>query len=207
MAEPRYLGCAWKRDGAVLRLYGDTLTGELAMRMTTDHQGGMRPMTRWESRRVDDAIGKMRMWVEEHPWALAADRELAERIAATGDLEGLSAERVFDVHDRAGRVYGSTTRRLREWPMNAFLVSLAARPEVRATAHEACRLLTAMDADRAQVRNRKGWSPSTTFPGHLLAGMDALGERETVYAIELLHKHRRQLPPAMAAVLFEGYPL
>lgn len=88
--------------------------------------------------------------------------------------------------------------------MGAAYVERASLPGVPAAAREACLHLTALDADRAQEPNRRGWSPSTTYAGHLLAGMDAFGTRETVYALKLLHQHRRQLPPGLRATLFAG---
>ncbi len=178
-----------------------------AQRQARADEAEAREEEEWQAfhaRRARGAVEDIQRIVRDYPWALAKDRAAAEHIAAAGDLRGMGTEAALEMARRAYRVQGSTRRRLEEWPMGAAQVERAALPGVAAAAHEACRYITSLDADRASVRNRKGWSPSTTYAGHLLAGMETLRERETVYALDLLHQYRRQIPPALAALLFAG---
>ena len=156
----------------------------------------------FQAMRARTAVTSLREAVTDYPWALAKDRPLAERVVAAGDLGDVHPEEALEISRRAWRVFRSTHRKIEEWPLDKCHVEKAAAREFRAAALDACRHLTSLDADRAQVRNRKGWSTSTTFAGHLLAGMPELGEREAAYAAELLHQHRRQLPPAVASALY-----
>lgn len=172
--------------------------------MAYTHENPKPAQCRGDVKEVAGWVGDVRKMLAKCPWAFARDREAAEAIAASGNLGPHRPDDVREMLERAGRIYGSTRRRLEEWPLGAAYVERASLPGVPAAAREACRYLTALDADRAQEPNRRGWGSSTTFAGHLLAGMEAFGLRETVYALELVHKHRRQLPPGLRATLFAG---
>lgn len=175
--------------------------------MAYTHESPRPPRDRWEGRQFEACVKDARRLAALCPWAFARNREAAEAIAASGNLGPHTLDEVKGILDRAGRIYGSTRRRLEEWHLGAAYVERASMPGVPAAAREACLYLTALDADRAQEPNRRGWGSSTTFAGHLLAGMGAFGLRETVYALELVHKHRRQLPPTLRATLFAGAEL
>ncbi|WP_091714003.1 hypothetical protein [Methylobacterium phyllostachyos] len=153
-----------------------------------------------------EALKRIRDGLAKHAWAFAKDRDAAEAIAAAGNLGPHTPDAVHEIARHAAGVYFSQCRRMREWPLGAAYVARAEMPGVPAAVHEACQFLTALDADRAQDRNRRGWSTTTTFAGHLLAGMarEEIGLRETVYGLELVHKHRRQLPPHIRTILFAG---
>ncbi len=172
--------------------------------MAYTHENPRPARYKWEARQAASLVEETRKTLAARGWSFARDREAAEAIAASGNLGPHTLEEAQGILHRAGRIYGSTRRRLEEWPLGAAYVERASMPGVPAAAREACQYLTALDTDRAQEPNRRGWSPSTTYAGHLLAGMPEYGLRETVYALELVHKHRRQLPPALRATLFAG---
>lgn len=174
--------------------------------MEYTHDNPRPPRDRWETRHFADTVAMIQKRLARYPWAFAANREAAEAIGAAGNLGPHTSGRAAEMASHADGVYFSQCRRIREWPMRAAYIARAEMPGVPAAVHEACQYLTALDADRAQDRNRKGWSPSTTFSGHLLAGMkrEEIGLRETVYGLQLVHKHRSQLPPHIRTTLFAG---
>ena len=86
---------------------------------------------------------------------------------------------------------------------NGVWFERAGDPLIRAAALEGCRVLSARDADWASEVNGRGWSQSTTWAGHALAGRETLTQTEASHALALLHGHRRQLPADLRARIFE----
>jgi hypothetical protein len=72
-------------------------------------------------------------------------------------------------------------------------------PEQLGAVHQAMRILAGMDADRATAENHKGFSKSHTVPGHILAGLDILNERNAVLAQDFVRHYRSQLPAMIVA--------
>lgn len=77
-------------------------------------------------------------------------------------------------------------------------------PEKAKALREAVGLLASCDDDKATVRNARGWSKAHTELGHTL---DLLGIRtwtQAAVALRLCWTYRKQVPPHLLAVLFEG---
>ena len=55
-------------------------------------------------------------------------------------------------------------------------------PEARTIVLQGCRYLSGLDGDRAVEENGIGWSKTTSWTGHWLAGHEALDEREAAVA-------------------------
>jgi hypothetical protein len=73
--------------------------------------------------------------------------------------------------------------------------------EVAAAAHEAIRLLAAMDRDHAALRNAAGFSRYDSALGHMLAGAKILSPGQAHLARKLALRYRRQLPAELVARL------
>ncbi|GJE74958.1 hypothetical protein [Methylorubrum suomiense] len=91
-------------------------------------------------------------------------------------------------------------------PAPARFFALAWDEAIRASALEACRYISGLDADWAAERNARGWSQATTWTGHILSERAVLTRAEAAHALALLHQHRRQLSHDANVVLF-GEPL
>ena len=59
---------------------------------------------------------------------------------------------------------------------------------------EACRAISALDQDRARDANGIGWDAVSSPAGHRLSGRDRLTPIEAGHALQLVYRHRRQLP-------------
>ena len=87
----------------------------------------------------------------------------------------------------------------------SWLIAAEAAAVIEAAAAlEGCRLLSALDQDRASKRNDLGWGQDDTGVGHLLAEREELTEREAAHALRLLHHHRRQLPAVIRSRAFDA---
>lgn len=138
-------------------------------------------------------------------WARQADVAEAERLVAlseAGPLHRLQADWLVVAVGRARDNVGRA-RAAMAVPYEPEM-ALAALPDVRAAAHEGCRLLTSLDADWARELNREGWGRVTTVRGHVLAYADTLDETLASHALRVLRRHRRQLPADLDARLFGG---
>ncbi|KQP79203.1 hypothetical protein [Methylobacterium sp. Leaf117] len=68
--------------------------------------------------------------------------------------------------------------------------------------HEAVKLITSHDEDRASVENGVGWGKAHSHAGHILASLPVLSVIEATSALAAVHRHRRQLPPALREACF-----
>ncbi len=89
-------------------------------------------------------------------------------------------------------------------PAPAVWFARAADPAIRTAVLEGCRYISALDTDWASDRNGIGWSQATSWTGHVLSERDALDQGAASHALHLLFTHRKQLPPALRARIFEG---
>lgn len=126
-------------------------------------------------------------------WAVRDDVETAERRIARepAGLERYQSEHLLDLVKRAQDNVDRAMAAM-QIPYEPE-AERAALPEVQAAAHEACRLLTARDADRAGIRNKSGWGKTTSTRGHILAGLPALDATLASHALRALRVHRKQL--------------
>ncbi|GLS45903.1 hypothetical protein [Methylobacterium brachythecii] len=136
-------------------------------------------------------------------WAKAADVEEAEALIARKTLGHAAHRRLRALLDRADANV-ARAEAASAVPVASEL-GLARIPAIRAAAAEGVALMTERDSDRASRRNDSGWSKSTSYVGHVLAARgEDLDEAQASNALRILRTHRRQLPPPLAARLFEG---
>ncbi len=149
---------------------------------------------------------KLRAALESASWALPADDLAdAERLASwqegqvwiNGNRNSAMAyiERLHGYMDRAAeRVAGAE--------VSDEDLARVADPEVRTIVLEGCRYLSGLDGDRAVEENGVGWSKTTSWTGHWLAGHESLEAREAAVGLGLLRIHRRQLAAEVQERLF-----
>ncbi len=123
-----------------------------------------------------------------------------EEVVARGEWTDADYEAVSDALHSASGIAGSARERVRK-PFRKWMERAADRA-VQAAALEACRLLSGLDEDWASEANGVGWSQSTTYNGHALAGQDELDQAHASQALRALHGHRRQLPRELRLRLF-----
>ncbi|MBO1020425.1 hypothetical protein IPV08_10640 [Methylobacterium sp. SD274] len=141
--------------------------------------------------------------VSKGAWQLGRSLPEATQLVGVSPLPDSSAWRVCDLVSKAEATRTRAEARLRQLAPEAWL-RLAADPDVRAAALEGCRILSALDGDRASKRNGEGWGQDDTGVGHLLAERKELTEREAAHALRLLHHHRRQLPVELRSRAFDA---
>lgn len=141
--------------------------------------------------------------VSKGAWQLGRSLPEATELVGFSPLPDSSAWRVVELVSRAEATRARAEARLRQLAPEAWL-KLAADPDVRAAALEGCRILSALDADRASKKNGEGWGQDDTGVGHLLSEREALTEREAAHALRLLHHHRRQLPVELRSRAFDA---
>jgi len=148
-----------------------------------------------------EAIDALRACLRDRAWAWnKRKRELASSLLGDrpSDRDArLARELVGEVEylvEIITRRLGE--ERVAEWWERAGL------PEVRAAAHQACRVLSDMDSDWATVRNDRGWSAAHSHAGHVLASLPELGQPEASHALRAVYAHRRQISSAMREAVF-----
>ena len=139
-------------------------------------------------------------------WGLdAGDHDRAERLASDegwrpGDRTRAQVliERLQGYVDRAAERVGAA-----EVPPEDL--ALVADPEIRAIVLQGCRHLSGLDADRAAEDNGVGWSKTTSWTGHWIAGHEALDDQAAAVGLGLLRIHQRQLDEAIQQRLFGAF--
>ncbi|APX86010.1 hypothetical protein BV511_15665 [Methylorubrum extorquens] len=154
---------------------------------------------------AEAALPRLAAIVATAPWQLG--RALAEAAALVRDglPDSLSVGRALALIRNADGVRARAEIALRRLRPEGWL-RLAESADVRAAALEGCRLLSALDEDRASRRNDAGWGQDDTSIGHLLAEREEISREETAHAARLLHHHRRQLPAELRSRLFDTVP-
>jgi len=147
------------------------------------------------------AIDALRACLRDRAWAWNRwKRELAQSLLGDrpSDRDArLARELVAEVQYLVTTITARLgSERVTEWWERAGL------PDVRAAAHEACRVLSDMDSDWATVRNDRGWSAAHSHAGHVLASLPELGQSEASHALRAVWAHRRQIPPALREAVF-----
>lgn len=125
--------------------------------------------------------------VENRAWLLQPPQ-----MARAGDL---LAENPFCHVGEAERLLAlaaKTEKRARE--RMAAPIEPVARDRVEAI-HEALRLMSSCDADRARQANGIGWGKTTSTSGHWLSSQKSLTPEQAAHGLQLLRVHRDQLPP------------
>ncbi|KQP29643.1 hypothetical protein ASF49_15905 [Methylobacterium sp. Leaf104] len=140
--------------------------------------------------RLQDLVAK-RLWSLGKELASARELMTATSWTAYG---GRIAERWLEAAE-ANRVRAEA--RLARPAMPHWLAR-AQDPAVRAAVHEGLKYLAELDEDWASEENGRGYSQATSWTGHALAERDGLSELEAAHGLQLLHGHRRQLPPYLA---------
>lgn len=136
-------------------------------------------------------------------WAFGRHLADARRLAEDGEWTHGCLQYAVRAVDGAGANVERAETRLNR-PAPAVWFARAADPAVRTAALEGCRYISALDEDWASDRNGIGWSQATSWTGHLLSERDELDQGQAGHALHLLYTHRRQLPPALRARIFEG---
>ncbi len=149
----------------------------------------------------EEAIDALRVCLRTRAWAWnKRKRELASSLLGDrpSDRDArLARELVGEVEFLVETITARLGQeRVTEWWERAGL------PDVRAAAHEACRVLSEMDGDWATVRNARGWSAAHSHAGHVLASLPTLGQPEASHALRAVYVHRRQISSAMREALF-----
>lgn len=133
-------------------------------------------------------------------WARAVDVDEAYELLAREDLDRVGAIRLLTLVDNARRNVARSEKKIAI--AHEAEIGRAEDPEVQAAAHEAIKVITAFDEDRASIRNDIGWSKATTIDGHVLAGLDRLSVEQTSHALRLLRVHRRQIPDRLVLRIY-----
>ncbi|WP_375453434.1 hypothetical protein [uncultured Methylobacterium sp.] len=144
--------------------------------------------------------------VAEHPWQLGRKLGEARQLLAEaewGEWACRYGERYLG--NAAGNAERARERLARPWLAQWY--ARAEDPDVIAAAHEACRVLSALDSDWASTRNSEGWSQATCWGGHLLSDMEHLDRGQAAHALALLFGHRLQLDDALAIRCFGEAPV
>lgn len=149
---------------------------------------------------AEAALPRLAALVAASPWQLGRALAEAADLVKDGITDSFSAGRALALIRNADGVRARAEVALRRLPPEGWL-RLADSAEVRAAALEGCRLLSALDEDRASRRNDAGWGQDDTSVGHLLAERE-----ETAHAARLLHHHRKQLPAILRSRLFDTVP-
>lgn len=148
-----------------------------------------------------EAIDALRACLKTRAWAWnRRKRELAQSLLGDrpSDRDArLARELVGEVEFLVETITARLGQeRVTEWWERAGL------PDVRAAAHEACRVLSEMDGDWATVRNARGWSAAHSHAGHVLASLPELGQAEASHALRAVWAHRRQIPAYLRERVF-----
>lgn len=152
---------------------------------------------------AEAALPRLAALVAASSWQLGRALPEAAALVRDGLPDSFSAARALTLIRNADGVRERAEIALRRLPPEGWL-RLAESADVRVAALEGCRLLSALDEDRASRRNDAGWGQDDTSVGHLLAEREALSREETAHALRLLHHHRRQLPGELRERLFEA---
>ncbi|MGU3541416.1 hypothetical protein [Methylobacterium sp. A52T] len=147
------------------------------------------------------AIEALRACLRDRAWAWnKRKRELAQSLLGDrpSDRDArLAREFVSEVEYLVETITARLgEEKVMEWWERAGL------PDVRAAAHEACRVLSDMDSDWATVRNDRGWSAAHSHAGHVLASLPELGQPEASHALRAVWAHRKQIPSALREAVF-----
>lgn len=148
-----------------------------------------------------EAIEALRACLATRAWAWSKrKRSLTESLLGDrpSDRDARLAKELVDEVEYL--VAGITLRlgqeRIEEWWERARLA------DIRTAVHMACRVLSSMDADRATVRNDRGWSAAHSHVGHVLASLPVLGQSEASHALRAVWAHRRQITPELRLAVF-----
>ncbi|WP_289016120.1 hypothetical protein [uncultured Methylobacterium sp.] len=137
-------------------------------------------------------------------WAWSCRRiiERAEALLAREDLPFYLAKELNQVTAKAA----VTIRRAVQAATVPHEPELARAGDlsIREAAREGVAYLTRLDSDEARERNKVGWGKSTMVMGHVLDTLDEFSPSQASHALRILRTHRRQLPPILAARLFDG---
>ncbi|MFC6790649.1 hypothetical protein ACFQE0_14135 [Methylobacterium komagatae] len=147
---------------------------------------------------VQDALAD---GLTRHGWAFRSKAPLAWGLAGARRLTPGQARLAHALLTEARDVVAAVDRRLAQ-PAAPKDVAAARDPDVRADLLAACRHLSGLDGDRARDRNGAGWSAVASAEGHRLASTDSLDVVQAAHVRQLVHAHRRQLPPALRDQLF-----
>lgn len=121
-----------------------------------------------------------RPWLLQPPQLARAEELLAEdpfaHVLAAEDLLKLAARTERRARDRA-----------------SVPIEPVAGDRVEAI-HDALRLMSSCDGDRARQANGVGWGKATSTTGHWLSSLEALTPEQAAHGLRLLRVHRDQLP-------------
>ncbi len=139
------------------------------------------------------------------PWAFGKAHADAKKMAGIEEWTAYGAACAGRLVDNALRAIQRAEERLGR-PAPEAWHERAADPAVRAAALVACRVLSDRDMDRASIRNGRGWSQTTSWTGHALAGRVALSPVEAAHGMALLWGHRAQIPADLRELVFDARP-
>jgi hypothetical protein len=161
-------------------------------------EAAMRPLT-------GEAIAALQAGLSDvmatDAWAFGSRLDLADRFSRERGLTRRQRDWAADILASARAAIASADARLAP-EAGAEALTRAPRAAVREDLLEACRALSALDADRCREANAMGWSAVSSAPGHRLAGMATLTPLQAAHAWALVHPHRRQLAPDLRERLF-----
>ncbi|KQU31121.1 hypothetical protein ASG63_16640 [Methylobacterium sp. Leaf94] len=145
---------------------------------------------------------RLRDEVTARPWAFGAAAAEAVELAHMPEWTGYGLSCAQRLLANADGVAARADAKIGATPPAAWY-ERAADEDVRRAAHEACRLLSGLDADWASEANDAGWSKAHTGIGHRLAERPELDQGETAHALAVVRIYRRQLPNELQRRLFE----
>ncbi|MGU3282459.1 hypothetical protein [Methylobacterium mesophilicum] len=133
----------------------------------------------------------LRAALSAHPWAFGSKEEIARGFAEAAALSPGQHRFARALLQDARCVVAAVDKRLAD-PAGQEAVAHAEGRETDLL--EACRVLSELDADRARDANSRGWDAISSPAGHRLAGREFLSPVEAGHALQLVYRHRRQLP-------------
>ena len=171
---------------------------------------GREELARWDARDaarrpvpIREALAaqaSLKSMAEAAPWAFGDKGPEAYSLSRRPTLTPAQLHFATHLAREAGDRYRAVTARL-EVPADEDAIARSEGDERRADLHDACRLISAQDEDRAQDRNGVGWDSASSWKGHHLALRVTLTPLEAAHAWTLVERHRRQLPADLRARL------
>ena len=207
-ASLRRLGFDHEFEGnGVLHWGGETPVDRSAVDQIVHQVAVEREADRVEGQQLRE---RLKHEVETHWWAVPVDRlRQAEAILGRSVMTATDrfnarvyADLIVEGVERAGAAVAKAKVK-----STSEDLARCEDPAIREAVHEACRVMSLNDDDRAAISNGMGWSKSTSHRGHWLSELPELDAGLAAVGLALVHRHRRQLRDDLRTVLFPGEQL
>ena len=201
------LGFQREDDGTVVLWGREKAVDPVEIEVLVAHARRIRELFEIDALRIEE---RLRAEVDAHWWAVPAEKVKAAQALLRSDLLTATLQREADALAdvfveavaRAGRAVAKAQAAL-----SPDDITRCETREVRSAVHEACRVMSLKDDDRAAISNGMGWSKSTSHRGHWLSELPELDAGLAAVGLALVHRHRRQLRDDLRETLFPGEQL